>query len=82
MAACRVAAKGKSLADITFDQVVTRKMFLLFLGFMIIECSVPDPDPGPPDPHVFGPPDAVWIRIRIVLSSSKNSQKTLIPTFL
>ncbi len=36
MAACRVAAKGKSLADITFDQVGTRKKFQLIPEFVII----------------------------------------------
>jgi hypothetical protein len=48
-------------------------------------------DPDPPDPHVFGPPGSgsdppvtdmdpdslIWIRIRILLSSSKNSKKSL-----
>jgi hypothetical protein len=47
--------------------------------------SVPDPDP---DPHVLSldpdPLSEVWIRIRILLSASKNSKKnkTLIPTVL
>ncbi len=48
--------------------------------------SVPDnvPDPDPPDSHVFGPPGVpdplvreVWVRIRILLSPSKNSNKNL-----
>jgi hypothetical protein len=36
-----------------------------------------------PDPHVFGPPGSgsisaeAWIRIRVLLSSSKNSKKNL-----
>jgi hypothetical protein len=45
----------------------------------------PNPDPDPPDPHVFGPPRSsqvwirilLWIRIRILLSSCKNSKKNL-----
>jgi hypothetical protein len=42
----------------------------------------PDPDPDPPDPRVFGPPGSdhwseVWIRIRILLSLSKNGKKNL-----
>jgi hypothetical protein len=42
----------------------------------------PDPNPDPPDPHVLGllDPDhqsEVWIRIRILLSLSKNNIKTI-----
>jgi hypothetical protein len=52
-------------------------------GFLLL-ASVADPDPNP-DPHVFGPPGSgsgstsqrVWIRIRILLSSCKNSKKNL-----
>jgi hypothetical protein len=53
--------------------------------FDIIKISVADPDPNPDtDPHVFGPPGSgfglireVWIRIRILLSLSKNRKKNL-----
>ncbi len=43
--------------------------------------SVADPNPDPTDTHVFGPPGSGSIshryRIRILLSLSKNSKKTL-----
>ncbi len=37
--------------------------------------SVPEPDPDPPDPHVFGPPGSFYQHAKIV-------RKTLIPYIL
>jgi hypothetical protein len=37
--------------------------------------SVPDPNPDPPDPHVFGPPGSFCHHAKIV-------RKTLTPTIL
>ncbi len=40
----------------------------------------PNPDPDPLDPHVFGHPGSepdLWIRLRIILSLSKNSKENL-----
>jgi hypothetical protein len=52
------------------------------LPFLLVQCSVADPNPDPSDPYVFGPPGSgsgseVWIRIRIqiLLLPSKNSEK-------
>ncbi len=51
-------------------------------AFKCVLPSVPDPNPDPPDPHVFGPPGSgsiseLWIRIRIFLSLSKYSEKDI-----
>jgi hypothetical protein len=39
-----------------------------------VHSSVADPDPDPPDPHVFGPPG--------LSPRKKSKKKTLIPTAL
>jgi hypothetical protein len=56
----------------------------------MVPTNVADPNPDPPDPRVLGlpdpdplvrgmdpDPDLLWIRIRILLSSWKNSKKNL-----
>jgi hypothetical protein len=40
-----------------------------------VETSVADPNPDPPDPHVFGPPGSFYHHAKIV-------RKILIPTIL
>jgi hypothetical protein len=53
------------------------------MSLMMLGSSVPDPDP--PYPHILGLPDPdpvrgmdpIRIRIRILLSASKNSKKNL-----
>ncbi len=40
-----------------------------------VRSSVPDPNPDPQDPHVFGPPGYFYQQAKIV-------RKTLIPTVL
>jgi hypothetical protein len=58
----------------------------LVCKYSSIKSSVADPNPDPPDPHVFGPPGSgstsqirirILLWIRILLSSCKNSKKNL-----
>ncbi len=53
-----------------------------------VKTSVADPDPDPPDPHVFGPPGSGYTSQRYGSGSgsfyhhAKIIRKTLIPTIL
>ncbi len=53
---------------------------------LIVSGSVVDPDPDPPDPHVFGPPGSGSTSQRYGSGSfyhpAKIVRKTLIPTIL
>jgi hypothetical protein len=53
-------------------------------GFLSIFASVPDPDPDPTEPHVFGPPESISQRhgSGSFYHQAKIVRKTLIPTVL
>ncbi len=64
-----------------------------FFAFSILQGSVADPNPDPPDPHVFGPPGSGSICQRYgsgsgsgsfypSITKQKKVRKTLIPTAL
>jgi hypothetical protein len=57
------------LGTVKWHRVVRR------VSFGAQKSSVPDPNPDPPDPHVFGPPGSFCHHAKIV-------RKTLIPTIL
>ncbi len=70
--------------------VAVKNYFIWFVPYLIVCSSVADPDPDPPDPHVFGPPGSESTTQRYGSGSGSGSfyhhakilRKTLIPTFL
>jgi hypothetical protein len=67
---------------------MAKKFNMYIIGGIVLTAVLadpdPNPDPDPSDPRVFGPPGSgsisqrwIWIRIWILLTLSKNSNKTL-----